>query len=95
MGAILPFGEQLPASFNSHLGIWMSVIYFRLVNLPINIDSQGECKMKMSMPKTISGWCMWLFFLWFGLGAFVALPMATVIGGILALGYAVFAFIGM
>lgn len=51
--------------------------------------------MKMSMPKTISGWCMWLFFLWFGLGAFVALPMAAVIGGILALGYAVFAFIGM
>ena len=95
MGAILPFGEQLPASFDSHLGIWMSVNYFRLVNLPINIDSQGVCKMKMSMPKTISGWCMWLFFLWFGLGAFVALPMATVIGGILALGYAVFAFIGM
>jgi len=51
--------------------------------------------MKMSLPKTISGWCMWLFFLWFGLGAFVTLPMATVIGGILALGYAVFAFIGM
>ena len=51
--------------------------------------------MKISMPKTISGWCMWLFFLWTGLGAFVALPMAAVIGGVLALGYAVFAFIGM
>ena len=51
--------------------------------------------MKMALPKTISGWCMWLFFLWFGLGAFVALPMYTVIYGILALAYAVFAFIGM
>jgi uncharacterized membrane protein len=51
--------------------------------------------MKVSLPKTISGWCMWLFFLWFGLSAFVALPMAAVISGILALAYAVFAFIGM
>ena len=51
--------------------------------------------MKVSLPKTISGWCMWLFFLWFGLGAFIALPMAATISGILALGYAVFAFIGM
>ena len=22
----------------------------------------------MSLPKTISGWCMWLYFLWVGLG---------------------------
>lgn len=51
--------------------------------------------MKMSLPKTISGWCMWLFFLWFGIGAFVALPAYGPISGILALGYAVFAFIGM
>jgi uncharacterized membrane protein len=51
--------------------------------------------MKISMPTTISGWCMWLFFLWFGLGAFVALPVYVPIYGILALGYAVFAFIGM
>ena len=64
-----------------------------MVNLIILLKE--SVKMKISMPKTISGWCMWLFFLWFGVGAFVALPMATVIGGILALGYAVFAFIGM
>ncbi len=37
---------------------------------------------------------MWLFFLWFGIGAFVALPMAAQIGGVLALGYAVFALLG-
>jgi hypothetical protein len=51
----------------------------------------------MMLPKTISGWCMWLFFLWFGLGAFVPLLMASpfnYVGGALALGYAVFALIG-
>ena len=51
----------------------------------------------MAMPKTVSGWCMWLFFLWFGLGAFVPSLMAApmnYVGGILALGYAAFAFLG-
>jgi hypothetical protein len=51
--------------------------------------------MKMSLPKTISGWCMWLFFLWFGIGSFVALPMYAPIVGLLALGYAVLSFFGM
>ncbi len=51
--------------------------------------------MKMMMPKTVSGWCMWLYFLWVGIGAFVALPMAGVIAGILALAYAVLSFLGM
>ena len=48
----------------------------------------------MKLPTTISGWCMWLYFLWVGVGAFVGLPMAVPIAGILALGYAVFALIG-
>ena len=52
--------------------------------------------MKLALPKTISGWCMWLFFLFFGLAAFIpaaaAMPWLT---GILALAYAVFALIGM
>ncbi len=51
--------------------------------------------MKVTLPKTISGWCLWLFFLWFGIGAFVSLPLFGVISGILALAYAVFAFLGM
>ncbi len=33
--------------------------------------------MKLSMPRTISGWCMWLFFLVVGLGLIPA------IGGLL------------
>jgi hypothetical protein len=51
----------------------------------------------MKLPTTISGWCMWLFFLWYGLGAFIPALMASPfpwIGGALALGYAVFALLG-
>jgi len=48
----------------------------------------------MSMPKSIAGWCTVLFFLFFGLGAFVAIPSADLITGVLALGAAVFTFIG-
>lgn len=48
----------------------------------------------MKTPNTIAGWCTVLFFLVFGLGAFVAIPSADLITGILALGAAVFTFIG-
>ncbi len=51
--------------------------------------------MKMNLPKNVSGWCMWLFFLWFGIGSFVTLPLSATIAGLLAIGYAVFAFLGM
>jgi hypothetical protein len=55
--------------------------------------TQGECEMNISLPKTISGWCMWLFFLCVGLTPFVAV-LASVTPW-LALAYAVFALIGM
>jgi VIT1/CCC1 family predicted Fe2+/Mn2+ transporter len=66
-----------------------------------NLDSQtlsskGECQMKMQ--NKISNWCLVLFFLWYGLGAFVPSLMAapvTYIGALLALGVAVFTFLGM
>jgi hypothetical protein len=53
--------------------------------------------MNISLPKTISGWCMWLFFLLYGLTVIPA------VGGILpaflvplfALAYAIFSFLGM
>jgi hypothetical protein len=51
----------------------------------------------MSMPKTISGWCLTLFFLWYGLAAFVpafAGGFFPMIAGILALGYVVFSVMG-
>ncbi len=53
--------------------------------------------MKMNLPKTISGWCMWLFFLVIGLGV---IPMVgglipVFVAPLLALGYAVFSFLGM
>ena len=49
--------------------------------------------MRISMPQTISGWCMWLFFLFTGLGMFV--PIFLTVTPWLALAYAVFALIGM
>jgi hypothetical protein len=51
----------------------------------------------MSMPKSLSSWCMVLFFLWFGLSVFVPSLMAAPInyvGALLALGVAVFSFMG-
>lgn len=52
--------------------------------------------MKISLPKTISGWCMWLFFLWVGLSTFIPMMAGlAIVSGILALGYAVFSFLGM
>ena len=52
--------------------------------------------MNISLPKTISGWCMWLFFLFTGLGTIVsALGILLTIAPWLALAYAVFALIGM
>jgi hypothetical protein len=54
--------------------------------------SKGEYL--MNMPSAISTWCMILFFLLVGLGAFVTIPMAATLTGIFALGAAVFLFLG-
>ena len=48
----------------------------------------------MKLPKTISGWCTILFFLFTGLGAFVALPFLPMLIGIFALGVVIFTLIG-
>jgi len=47
----------------------------------------------MKMPKTIAGWCTILFFLVFGINAFVSVPFGSMIIGVLALGVAVFTFL--
>jgi hypothetical protein len=52
----------------------------------------------MKMPKLISTWCLVLFFLWYGLMSFVpalAGGFFPFIAGLLALGVAVFTFLGM
>jgi hypothetical protein len=49
--------------------------------------------MNVALPKTVSGWCMWLFFLCFGLAAFV--PILGTIAPWLALAYAVLSLIGL
>jgi hypothetical protein len=48
----------------------------------------------MMMPKTISGWAMWLFFLLYGVFAFWSFGYAAWILGILALVYAIAALFG-
>ena len=48
----------------------------------------------MKTPKTIAGWCTVLFFLLFGLSAFFPIPSGGMITGILALGAAIFTFLG-
>jgi len=51
----------------------------------------------MMMPKSIAAWCTALFFLWYGLSAFVPALMASPVnylGALLALGAAVFTFLG-
>ena len=49
--------------------------------------------MKLNMPSNISGWCMWLFFLCFGLSGFV--DILGTIAPWLALAYAVLFFLGL
>jgi hypothetical protein len=55
--------------------------------------------MKISMPQTISGWCMWLFFLLTGLvavlpGVFAKMAFMPMLIGLLALAYAILSFLG-
>jgi hypothetical protein len=59
--------------------------------------SKGECEMKITTPKTISGWCMWLFFLVVGLGVIPAVGglIPAFVAPVLALAYAILSFIGM
>jgi hypothetical protein len=50
------------------------------------------------MPATISAWCLILFFLWYGLAAFVPAlntDLFKKIAAVLALGFVIFSFIGM
>ena len=51
----------------------------------------------MMMPKSLAAWCIALFFFWWGLGVFVPALMAPpiiYIGGLIALGIAIFTFLG-
>jgi len=48
----------------------------------------------MRTPKTLAGWCTVLFFLFFGINAFFSMSFFPMLIGILALGAAVFTFIG-
>ena len=52
----------------------------------------------MNLPESLAAWCLWIFFLWYGLAAFVpALSTETFrrIGAIFALGFVLFNLLGM
>ena len=49
----------------------------------------------MKLPTKASEWCMWLFFLLFGVFAFWTFQYGAWITGILALAYAILALFGM
>ena len=49
----------------------------------------------MNLPETLAQWCLWLFFLWYGLAAFVPALGDRRIGAILALGFVLFNLLGM
>ncbi len=53
--------------------------------------------MKLAMPKTISGWCMWLFFLVVGLGLIPAVGamLPVWLAPLFALAYAILSVLGM
>ena len=50
--------------------------------------------MKIAMPKNASGWAMWLYFLFVGLG-FLKVALLATLAPWLALAYAVLVLIGM
>jgi len=59
-------------------------------------NPKGECK--MNLPDTLTVWSLWLFFLWYGLAAFIpALNTDTFrkVGGVLALAFVLFSLLGM
>jgi len=52
----------------------------------------------MILPSSLANWCVWLFFLWFGLSAFIPALNNDIfkkVGAVLALGVVVFNLLGM
>ena len=52
----------------------------------------------MNLPESLASWCVWLFFLWYGLAAFIPAlnsAMFKKLGAVLAIGVFVFNLLGM
>lgn len=52
----------------------------------------------MNLPSSLANWCVWLFFLWFGLSAFIPALNSDLfkkLGAVFALGVFVFSVIGI
>jgi hypothetical protein len=54
--------------------------------------------LKMNLPSSLASWCVWLFFLWYGLAVFIPALNSDLfkkIAGVLAIGVFVFNVLGM
>ncbi|HNC08221.1 MAG TPA: hypothetical protein PLX14_05915 [Anaerolineales bacterium] len=52
----------------------------------------------MNLPSSLASWCIWLFFLWYGLSVFIPAlnkDLFRKISGVLALGVFVFNVLGL
>jgi hypothetical protein len=84
---VAPSGSALPHSLNAYLRH-----HFGVVSGCREAVSTRERDI-MKMPSKISAWFMILFFLLFGLAAFVSALQLPWLEGILALGAAIFLFL--
>jgi hypothetical protein len=66
--------------------------YLFQIGTSANRFPKGVCQ--MNMPKSLAAWCTVLFFLVFGLDAFLTVPFGATLAGLFALGAAVFTFLG-
>jgi hypothetical protein len=63
------------------------------ISLCLLNNSRGALTLLRRMPSSIATWCLILFFLFYGLSAF-GLAIPGIILGLLALGVAIFTFVG-
>lgn len=72
-------------------------VLFQVVGNPVDtFFAKGV--LKMNLPSSLANWCVWLFFLWYGLAVFIPALNSDLfkkIAGVLALGVFVFNVLGM
>ena len=71
---------------------------YLIQNCPHRRSKSLPRRSQMNLPDSISSWCLWLFFLWYGLAAFVPAlntDLFKKIGGALALGFVLFNLLAM
>jgi hypothetical protein len=100
MGAILPYRTKTEQKFACGMRNLMKICGLYLLALviwPTAIFNPYKGETNMTMPRSIATWCTILFFLWYGLAAFIPALAASpfpMVAAILALGIAIFTLLG-